>query len=148
MDFLTVKSVKAETMFAIDAKEKGYRVNDCSNDTPGYEITYEDGYKSWCPVDTFLSNAIPIQQGYLYPDQCPVWAPDYLKRMYEEFNELKTRCVNLDKFIDGDKFQQLDVLQKNDLKLQYKFMLGYINVLKFRIQIEYKNNMPNERSVE
>lgn len=144
MEFLTIKLVKAEHMFAIDAKEKGYRVNNCHNHTQGYEITYEDGYKSWCPVNVFLDNAISNNPEYNYPSQCPDWAPDYLKRMYEEFNELMTKCVNLDTFINGDKFQQLDIVQKNNLKLQYKFMLGYINVLGIRIKIEYKHNMPGE----
>ena len=59
--FITTKIVSAKSMLAIDAETKGYRTNDVPSETAGYEVTYEDGYKSWCPIKTFLNNAIDIK---------------------------------------------------------------------------------------
>ena len=52
--FIGVKLVDAVVMTAGQAREKGYRVNqNCIDDAAGYEVTYEDGYKSWSPADVF-----------------------------------------------------------------------------------------------
>jgi hypothetical protein len=49
-------------MTAIEAFNKGYRVpSDLNDDTQGYEVTYPDGYKSWCPKDVFEASYYPIQ---------------------------------------------------------------------------------------
>lgn len=50
--FIGVKVVKATPMDYNDAIEKGYRVGD-KTATNGYEVEYEDGYKSWSPKDVF-----------------------------------------------------------------------------------------------
>ena len=52
--FIGIKMIEAVEMTAGEARAKGYRVNqDCVDDTRGYEVTYEDGYKSWSPADVF-----------------------------------------------------------------------------------------------
>lgn len=52
--FIGVKLVDAVVMTAGEARAKGYRVNqDCIDETHGYEVTYEGGYKSWSPADVF-----------------------------------------------------------------------------------------------
>lgn len=52
--FIGVKMVDAVEMTAGEAKAKGYRVNqDCIDETAGFEVTYEGGYKSWSPADVF-----------------------------------------------------------------------------------------------
>lgn len=52
--FIGVKMVEAVPMTASEAFNKGYRVSsNLNDDTQGYEVTYEDGYKSWCPKDVF-----------------------------------------------------------------------------------------------
>ena len=43
--------VELTAMTAAEALTKGYRVNDKSGDTLGYEITYDSGYKSWSPKE-------------------------------------------------------------------------------------------------
>ena len=43
--------VELAAMTAAKAIEKGYHVGDKSGDAPGYEVTYPDGYKSWCPKE-------------------------------------------------------------------------------------------------
>lgn len=51
MKAIGVKMVDIVPMSAFEAIEKGYRVNKASLSDMGYEITYPDGYKSWCPKD-------------------------------------------------------------------------------------------------
>lgn len=51
MKAISVKMIDAVAMDADDARNKCYRVG--THDRLGYEITYPDGYKSWCPKDIF-----------------------------------------------------------------------------------------------
>ena len=142
--FITIKIVSTNLMTAREANEKGYRTNNCSDETIGYEVFYEDGYKSWCPADKFLHNAVEIRSEHTYNLQCPNWAPDYLKRMYEEFSELRDKFIKLQTFVTGDRFNQLDETQQHFLRLQYNLMNGYINILGKRIDYEYDLNQPGE----
>ena len=50
--YIGVKVVKAVEMDYNTAIEKGYRVSDTLA-TTGYEVEYEDGYKSWSPKEVF-----------------------------------------------------------------------------------------------
>lgn len=38
-------------MTAREANDKGHRIGEHSFETEGYEVTYGDGYKSWCPKE-------------------------------------------------------------------------------------------------
>lgn len=62
--FIGVKMVEAVPMTALEASKKYYRVGQDGTIVPptteGYEVTYEDGYKSWCPADVFEKNNRPI----------------------------------------------------------------------------------------
>ena len=54
--YIGVKLVGALPMTAREASDKGYRVGQGSIVPPtaqGYEVFYEDGYKSWSPKDVF-----------------------------------------------------------------------------------------------
>lgn len=51
MKAIGIKMVELTAMTAAEALAKGYRVNDKSGDTPGYEVTYDSGYKSWSPKE-------------------------------------------------------------------------------------------------
>lgn len=63
--FIGVKMVEAVPMTASEAIEKNYRVGQNGAIVPpttaGYEVTYSDGYKSWCPADVFEASYYPIQ---------------------------------------------------------------------------------------
>ena len=55
MKAIGIKMVDLQPMDAYTALDKGYRIGngydrDCEN-MRGYEVTYPDGYKSWCPKD-------------------------------------------------------------------------------------------------
>ena len=62
--FIGVKMVEAVPMTAGEAAKKGYRtpVAESAMDLyiAGYEVTYPDGYKSWCPAGVFEKSNRPI----------------------------------------------------------------------------------------
>lgn len=43
--------VDLQPMCAGEAQYKGYKTNNKEGNDEGYEVTYPDGYKSWCPKD-------------------------------------------------------------------------------------------------
>lgn len=51
MKAIGIKMVDLQPMCAAEAKDKGYRTGDALDVDAGYEVTYPDGYKSWCPQD-------------------------------------------------------------------------------------------------
>ena len=61
--FIGVKMVEAVPMTAFDAAKKGYKTSIRGDEVnnPGYEVTYPDGYKSWCPKDVFEASYYQIQ---------------------------------------------------------------------------------------
>ena len=139
MEIIKVSRIQAKEMFAIDAKKNGYRVNYCNNHTLGFEVTHEDGYKSWCPCSIIAYNSIPSFDKYFIPER-EFDMPEYLNRMHDEFNELKDKFIKLHDFIKTNEFKQLDLCRQNYLKLQYTFMEGYLSVLTHRIYDEMKLN--------
>ena len=50
-NYIGTKEVKAQPMTSKEAIEKGYKVNNHTGD--GYEVEYQDGYKSWSPKEVF-----------------------------------------------------------------------------------------------
>ena len=134
--FITTKIVNVNSMQALQAELAGYRTNNIPSETAGYEVTYEDGYKSWCPKDVFDKNAVELKDLSLFTAECKDTMPDFLKRMFEEHNELRNRLSKLLEFLNSDKFITLNKKQQEDLHKQYIFMLGYLNVLRERIIYE------------
>lgn len=59
MVYIGIKVVDAEPMTAEVAEKKGYRISGNTGD--GYEVTYNDGYKSWCPREVFIENYYPVR---------------------------------------------------------------------------------------
>ena len=131
--YTTIKVVSATEMSSIEASAKGYRVDKDSLQIEGYEITYADGYKSWCPKEVFDKNSIISAPEYAYNFFCPNDAPDYLKRMFKEFEDLRANLVKLQIFVSGGKFEQLHDYEKHMFDLQYNCMNAYMNVLGKRI---------------
>ena len=139
MEILKVNRIQVKEMFALEAQEKGYRVNDCNNHTPGFEVIYEDGYKSWCPCTIIAHNGIPSSDKYFIPER-ESNMPDYINRMHDEFDDLRDKFIKLQDFIKTDEYKQLNACRQNYLKLQYTFMEGYLSVLSHRIYDEMKLN--------
>lgn len=51
MKAIGIKMVDLRQMYAAEAIHLGYKTNNYKDDDDGYEITYPDGYKSWCPKE-------------------------------------------------------------------------------------------------
>lgn len=134
--FITTKVVQAKEMMAIEAEQLNYKTNDLPSETLGYEVTYEDGYKSWCPKNVFDKNAIELQELSIFNVQCKDSMPEYLKRIFEEHNNLQDKINKLLAFVKTESFDELDKTQKENLNKQKVFMLGYLNVLRERILYE------------
>ena len=51
MKAIGIKMVDLVPMTAREANDKGHRIGEHSFETEGYEVTYGDGYTSWCPKE-------------------------------------------------------------------------------------------------
>lgn len=137
--FIGVKMVEAVPMTAGQAANKGYRtpIAESAMDLyiEGYEVTYLDGYKSWCPKNVFEKNNIKIVEENLeYVLNIADNAPDFIKRMGVEHNELVDRYNKLNAFIFTDYFSTLDEDRKNRMFIQRNIMKAYIAILQERIE--------------
>jgi hypothetical protein len=111
------KEVLAQPMTASEAVSKGYKVNNYTGD--GYEIEYKDGYKSWSPKEVF-------EEAY-FLSETP------LDRMHIEENDLDKKLIAIDNFIESDTFKKLDSIFQAMLKVQYRMMCDYQQILNNRI---------------
>lgn len=69
------------------------------------------------------------------------------QRMLGEFNEVNERAVKLRDFILGDKFKEVDHLNKDLLVAQLKAMEAYISVLSIRIGLNAPKDEISEAQV-
>lgn len=69
------------------------------------------------------------------------------QRMLGEFNEVNERAVKLRDFILGDKFKEVDNLNKDLLVAQLKAMEAYISVLSIRIGLTAPKDEISEAQV-
>lgn len=69
------------------------------------------------------------------------------QRMLGEFNEVNERAVKLRDFILGDKFKEVDNLNKDLLVAQLKAMEAYIAVLSIRIGLNAPKDEISEAQV-
>lgn len=69
------------------------------------------------------------------------------QRMLGEFNEVNERAVKLRDFILGDKFKEVDNLNKDLLVVQLKAMEAYISVLSIRIGLNAPKDEISEAQV-
>lgn len=60
MKAIGVKMIDLVPMTAREANDKGHRIGEHSFETEGYEVTYPDGYKSWCPKEVADAAYFPI----------------------------------------------------------------------------------------
>ena len=136
--FIGVKMVEAVPMTAGEAAKKGYRtpVAESAMDLyiAGYEVTYPDGYKSWCPKDVFEKNNVLIQglcgKMLLKPNE---EVEPFIQRVIDEYNELNVKYIKLSAFIDSDKMNELDKEDQDDLVIQANIMIAGISILNKRI---------------
>lgn len=97
------------------------------NGAPGYSVKYADGYTSWSPKDVFESTYLAL--GHI----------DHLasheQRLVAEYTELATKLRKLFAFLNSDKSQELDNLQRDLLVLQSAYMSHYADILVTRLKL-------------
>ena len=137
MKYIGIKFVDAAPMTAEEAEKKGYRVSNNKGD--GYEVTYEDGYKSWCPKDVFEKHNYPIKNEELAKTCELMMSPDYKERFKGEYVQLKNRLESLQRMIDAWDNGKLDFKPTCPRSLyddQIEGMKQYLKVLAQRADIE------------
>ena len=137
MKYIGIKFVNAEPMTAEVAEKKGYRVSNNKGD--GYEVTYEDGYKSWCPKDVFEKHNYTIKNEELAKTCELMVSPDYKERFKAEYLQLKNRLEGLKRMLDAWDNGTLDFTPTCPRFIygrQEADMTLYLNVLEERARIE------------
>ena len=133
MKFIGVKFVDAKPMTSNVAKEMGYRIGD--NNCDGYEVTYEDGYKSWCQRDTFRKHNRVVTDEKL----AKAYETILLSSNYKEY--LKSEYIVLQHKIDVLK-SLIDAVDNGMLKVDSKLYLIYLqqiaNLLKYKEILEHR----------
>lgn len=140
MNYIGIKTVNAEPMTVNEALQKGYRTSDNTGD--GYEVTYDDGYKSWCPKDVFEKHNFEIKNSELASTCAMMVSSDYKERFKAEYIQLANRYKGLRRMIDRWDANQLDFTPTCSRQLyneQIKAMFLYIDVLNIRAEVECIN---------
>lgn len=139
---------KVKEMYSSEAKSKGYLSSDSSDRVPGYEIMFNDNSALWLSVLEFNTLATFHKKGGSYIQECPDWADNELKEMFLEYKNLKEKIIEIKNLLDEKKFNLNDFIIEDVLKLQYNFMLGYINCLGDRINHYCATNSPDMPTLE
>lgn len=140
--YVGIKYVEAMPMNAERAKEKGYKVNGSED---GYEVVYDDGYKSWCPKDVFERNNTLLTKNCLAYTAGMMVSKDYKERFIAEYQQTKIRYEKLKAVCNKIELTEQTGKDyagfKNDvpvelLKEQQAYMGMYLDVLEKRAIIE------------
>lgn len=137
MKYIGIKFVDAAPMAADVAEKKGYRVSNNKGD--GYEVTYEDGYKSWCPKDVFEKHNYPIKNEELAKTCEGMVSPDYKERFKAEYIQLMNRLEGLRRMLyawDNGTLAFTPTCPRDLYGEQESAMRLYLIVLKQRAVIE------------
>ena len=137
MKYIGIKFVNAEPMTAEVTEKKGYRVSNNKGD--GYEVAYEDGYKSWCPKDVFEKHNFIIKNEELAKTCEGMVSPDYKERFKAEYIQLKNRLEGLKRMLDAWDNGTLaftPTCPRDLYDVQESAMRMYLDVLKRRATIE------------
>ena len=136
--YIGTKTVSAQLMSAKEALENGYKIGDHKENEDGYEVMYEDGYRSWSPEDVF-NKSYRLSETYI--DRLEIERNDLLDKL----NKLHTYLSdNEDKEVYGDAAQNkiLMTMQKDIMKM-------YVSILNKRLELqgEYQYIRPTERQL-
>lgn len=123
--YIGTKTIQAEPMSLMDAAKLLNRKITPANpeETEGYLVEYEDGYRSWSPASAF-------KKAYKL-------AETYNDRLLIERSQLCERIEKLSAFINTEKFGELGGDERKLLCDQLNIMYSYRHTLDERI------NLPN-----
>ena len=137
MNYIGIKFIDAVPMTAEEAEKKGYRVSDNKGD--GYEVTYDDGYKSWCPGNVFEKHNYAIKNEELAKTCDGMVSPDYKERFKAEYIQLMNRLEGLRRMLyawDNGTLAFTPTCPRDLYDKQESAMRLYLIVLKQRAVIE------------
>lgn len=137
MKYIGIKMVEAVPMTAEEAVNHGYRIGDNNGD--GYEVTYEEGYKSWCPKEVFEKHNHEIKNAELAATAELMVSSDYKQRFIAEYIQLKNRYNGLKKMVKKWDAGELDfepTCPRPMYDVQLDVMQRYLNVLEDRAEME------------
>lgn len=138
--FIGIKFVNAVDMTSTEALAKGYRYDSKSLEpVDGVEVTYEDGYKSWCPLDVFKKHNYPIHNEELASTCEMMVSKDYKKRFKAEYIQLRNRYYGLLSMIekwDAGTLTFTPTCPRATYNFQLRSMKDYLDILEVRAKIE------------
>ena len=137
MKYIGIKFVDAVPMTADVAEKKGYRVSNNKGD--GYEVIYDDGYKSWCPKDVFEKHNYTIKNEELAKTCEGMISPDYKERFIAEYIQIKNRYNGLLGIIekwDANNLPFVPTCPREAYNFQLRAMKDYMDILVVRARIE------------
>lgn len=135
--YIGIKLVEAVPMTAIDAIRKGYHTGDNNGD--GYEVTYEEGYKSWCPKEVFEKHNHEIKNKELAATAELMVSSDYKDRFRAECIQLENRYYALHRMVeswDAGALPFTPTCPREIYDEQLAAMRAYMKVLTERAHIE------------
>ena len=136
-NFICITFVQAVDMTAENARKCGYRTNGATGE--GVEVTYEDGHKSWYPLDIFEKYNYPIHNEELASTCEMMVSQDYKKRFKAEYIQLKNRYEGLNRFIsvlDNGALSFTPPCPRATYNFQLRAMKEYLDILEVRAKIE------------
>ena len=137
MKYIGIKVVDAVPMTVEEAVNHSYRIGDNNGD--GYEVTYEEGYKSWCPKEVFEKHNHEIKNAELAATAELMVSSDYKQRFIAEYIQLKNRYEGLKTMIrkwDNDELNFTPTCPREIYDVQLAAMQSYLGVLEDRAEIE------------
>lgn len=137
MKYIGIKFVDAAPMNAADAVKKGYRTSGNTGD--GYEVTYDDGYKSWCPKNVFEKHNFEIKNEELAKTCESMVSPDYKERFKAEYVQLRNRFNGLNRMLiawENGTLNFTPTCPRSIYTKQVDGMLTYLEVLAERAKME------------
>lgn len=138
--FIGIKFVNAVAMTSTVALAKGYRCDSKSLEpVDGVEVTYEDGYKSWCPLDVFKKHNYPIHNEELASTCEMMVSEDYKERFKAEYIQLRNRYNGLIRMVDrwdNGALSFTPTCPRATYNFQLRAMKEYLDILEVRAKIE------------
>lgn len=121
--YIGTKQIEAEPMTMGEADRNhliavGEKLSKEEQSIEGYHTKYDDGVESWLPKDVF-------EKTYKVAN-----AP--LDRMRIESKELSDKIYSLALFLEREQFNELDCVTQGMLKVQYRIMCNYWQILNHR----------------
>ena len=120
--YIGTKLIQAEPMSLEEAqKVLGREIKPATDETDGYLVEYDNGYKSWSPKTVF-------EKAYKL-------AETFLDRMKVEHSDLFDKLDKARKFMHSESYKALPELTQTLLNVQFKTQAVYCRLLGNRIDL-------------